>query len=332
MAAAVARRLTNASLREFWNGLDGIEQMAVREVLYGHEHGINWNQFGAKHGALPTSLAEDHYSPPFPFRFFLYRLADRYAGHTVVVPAEVAQCLLEFVPPPPEAALAVVDELPATVERQRYRCVPPDKTQTFDEVELNRRDMAHAASRDLPTILRLIDLGRVAVSAKTRRPSAATVRGIAEELDGGDFFDVPETKGRAEGQVGPIRAFAWPWLLQAGKLATLNGSKLALTKAGRAALGVPAADTLRHLWQHWIKNSMLDEFSRVEAVKGQQRGVGRQSMFAPSRRRPVIAEALAECPVGAWVNFDEFSGFMQASGLDFGITRNPWNLYIAHPN
>ena len=332
MATAVARRFTDASLREHWNGLDGIEQMAVREVLYAPQHGIDWNQFGAKHGALPKSLAESHHSLPLPLRFFLYRLGDRYTGRTVVVPAEVAQCLLEFVPPPPEAALAVADELPATVERQRYRYVPAGKTQAFDEVGLQQRDMERVASQDLPAILRLIDLGRVAVSAKTRRPSAVTVRRIAEELHGGDFFDGSESKSGAEQQVGPIRAFAWPWLLQAGKLAALHGSKLALTKAGRAAIGVPAAETLRHLWQHWIKNSMLDEFSRVEAIKGQQRGVGRQSLFAPSRRRPVIAEALAECPVGMWVDFDEFSRFMQASGMEFNVTRNPWHLYIVNSN
>lgn len=332
MAVAVEQRLTDASLREYWNGLDGIEQMAVREVLYGREQGIDWNQFGAKHGALPASLAEGFRSLPLPLRFYLFRLGDHYGRHTAVVPAEVARRLLEFVPPPPEAALAVAGELPAAVERQRHRYVPAGKTQAFDKVELVRRDMEFVASRDLPAILRLIDLGRVAVSAKTRRPSAVTVRRIAEELDGGDFFDVPESKGRAAQQVGPIRAFAWPWLLQAGKLATLNGSKLALTKAGRFALGAPAAVTLRRLWQHWVKNSLLDEFSRVEAIKGQQRGIGRQSMFAPSRRRPVIAEAMAECPVGAWVYFDEFSRFMQASGMEFGVSRNPWNLYIAHPN
>ena len=117
MAVAVEQRLTDASLHEYWNGLDGIEQMAVREVLYGHEHGVDWNQFGAKHGAIPASLAEGLRSLPLPLRFFLYRLQDRYRRHTAVVPAEVARRLLEFVPPPPEAALAVADALPATVER-----------------------------------------------------------------------------------------------------------------------------------------------------------------------------------------------------------------------
>ena len=45
--------------------------------------------------------------------------------------------------------------------------------------------------------------------------------------------------------MGPIKAYAWPLLVQAAKLAERHGKKLALTKAGRQALGTPAADTLQ---------------------------------------------------------------------------------------
>ena len=289
MAAAVARRLLDGPLRRYWDGLNAIEQMAVREVLYGRELGVDWKQFVAKHGALPAGLAQGHDSPPFPLCCFLYRQGRRHENRPITVPAEVAERLLEFVLPPPEAALAVVEELPATVGRQRYRYVPAGKTQAFDTVALEQRDMERVALRDLPAMLRLVDLGRVAISAKTRRPSAAAVQRIAGELAGGDFFDPSQPKGRAEQPVGPIRAFAWPWLLQAGKLAAVRGSKLALTKAGHAALGAPGAETLRRLWQHWIDNSILDEFSRVDAIKGQQRGArpachGRAIPSPPGRR------------------------------------------------
>ena len=189
--------------------------------------------------------------------------------------------------------------------------------------------MESAAPRDLQSVLRLIDRGRVAVSTKTRRASAAAMQRIAEVLDGGDFFDPTGKKERWEQVIGPIRAFAWPWLMQAGKLAECRGSKLALTKAGHAALGAPAPQTLRRLWQRWIKSTLLDEFSRIDDIKGQHRGKGRRALTAASNRRPVIAEALAQCPVGRWVRFDDFSRFMRASGLEFGITRDPWKLYIA---
>ena len=45
--------------------------------------------------------------------------------------------------------------------------------------------MEHAAQRDLGAVLRLIGLGRVKVSARTGRASAAAAEAIAGELDGG---------------------------------------------------------------------------------------------------------------------------------------------------
>ena len=173
----------------------------------------------------------------------------------------------------------------------------------------------HAAQRDLVAVLRLIDLGRVSVSARTGRTSAAVVEAIAGELDGGDFLDLAERKERRRQTAGPVMAFAWPWLVQAGKLAEPRGLRLALTKAGRAALGAPAAQTLRHLWQRWIGNSLLDELSRIDAVKGQHRGKGRRAMTAVSTRRLAIAEALTRCPAGRRERFDEFLRFMQAASL-----------------
>ena len=181
-------------------------------------------------------------------------------------------------------------------------------------------------------MLRLIDGGRVAVSPTTRRPATAASQRVAEVLSGGDFFD-PTTRNKPDGvqAIGPIRAFAWPCLVQAGRLAELRGSRLALTKAGHAALAAPPPQTLRRLWERWLKSTLLDEFSRITDIKGQSRGKGRRSMTAPAGRRAVIAEALAQCPVGRWVRFDDFSRFMQAASFDFDVTRDPWNLYILEP-
>ena len=134
---------------------------------------------------------------------------------------------------------------------------------------------------------------------------------------------------RSLGRPGPLLGRG---LVQAGKLAELRGSKLALTKAGYAALGAPAAKTLRRLWRQWVKTRMLDEFSRIEVIKGQTRGKGRRAMTAAATRREVIAEALRKCPVGEWIRFDEFSRFMEAAGFEFSITRNPWRLYLVDAN
>ena len=62
---------------------------------------------------------------------------------------------------------------------------------------------------------------------------------------------------------GPIRAFAWPLLMQAGGLAQLSGSRLQLTKAGRRVFSEPLAGTIRTLWTKWLTTTIIDELSRA---------------------------------------------------------------------
>ena len=332
MVEAVERRLAGESLRRLWDELDESQKFAVSEVLYSVDGGFNPDRFKAKYGTLPAGWSSDSSRQNASLRLFLHP-ADRYPDSPLIIPSDLAKRLLPFVPPPPEVTLTALDELPETVERPLERYLPEGAEPTCDRVELIRREMERAAPRDLLAVLRLIDRGRIAVSPKTRRAAAAAVQRIAEVLDGGDFFDPTEKKTQGWEQVaGPVKAFAWPLLVQAAKLAEPHGSKLALTKAGHIALGKPPAETLRRLWERWMKNTLFDEFNRIDEVKGQQRGKGRHAMTAASNRRPVIAEALARCPVDRWVQYDDFVRFMLASSFDFSVTRDPWLLYIADPN
>jgi hypothetical protein len=68
---------------------------------------------------------------------------------------------------------------------------------------------------------------------------------------------------------GPIRAFGWPLVVQAGGLAQLSGARLQLTTAGRKALAAPAAETIQTLWTRWLGTTIFDELSRIDCVKGQ---------------------------------------------------------------
>jgi hypothetical protein len=77
---------------------------------------------------------------------------------------------------------------------------------------------------------------------------------------------------------------------------------LPITTAGRRALGRPAAETLRHAWKNRIGTSVFDEFSRVDVIKGQ---IDRKRLTSVVGRRQAIADALAECCVGAWVAIGE---------------------------
>ena len=71
------------------------------------------------------------------------------------------------------------------------------------------------------------------MSDKTRRASAATVDAITAILEGGDYYPhVPPTDKWHDENAGPIRAFAWPLLIQAGGLAQLSGARVAAHQGG----------------------------------------------------------------------------------------------------
>jgi hypothetical protein len=146
-------------------------------------------------------------------------------------------------------------------------------------------------------------------------------------LVGGDFYtaeDADEYKDDAAYDLA-IKAFAWPMLVQAGGLAQKSGDELSLTPAGRKALAGPAHDALRAVCRKWRTSTLLDEFSRVEEIKGQGKG----GLSALSTRRKAVLDALAACPAGAWFAVDDFFRFLRATDRDFVLAHRPYDLYIA---
>lgn len=172
------------------------------------------------------------------------------------------------------------------------------------------------ALTNVGALLRLCQAGQVRCSATTRRPSAATVRAVADVLVAGDFY--PDDA---------IAAFAWPLLLQAGGLARLDGTRLALTPRGRAALGRPAHEVVRIIWERWPRHAPIDELSRVEQIKG-QKAAGALSAAAP--RREAAAAVLSRCPLGEWTGVDHlFTVLRGEPGLTVARSeRGLWKLYI----
>lgn len=185
--------------------------------------------------------------------------------------------------------------------------------------EFVRRTERYAAD-DVHAVLRLCDSGRLRCSEKTRRPAAATVVEVAKTLSAGDFY--PDE---------PIAAFAWPLLVQAGGLAEITGGKLQLTAKGRAALGKPAAGVVQALWRSWLTKGLIDEFSRVENIKGQRAA---NVLTAPKARRQKVSEALAAQPPGEWVDVDGLFTQMKWTAWSPRVARSDralWKLYLEDP-
>ncbi|GAA4536691.1 helicase-associated domain-containing protein [Amycolatopsis samaneae] len=173
------------------------------------------------------------------------------------------------------------------------------------------------AQLNLRVMLELCAAGEVKVSDKTLRPSAATIRTITEHLVNGDFY--PDEA---------MAAFAWPLLLQAGGLAKPEKGRLQLTSKGHDALNKPAAETVRLLWQRWLSHAVIDEFSRIEQIKGQRAA---NVLTAAKPRRQLVSKALAHCPVGEWIAVDTLFTTMRRGNMSPTIARSEmalWKLYL----
>lgn len=182
------------------------------------------------------------------------------------------------------------------------------------------RETADEAGANLRVVLEQCALGRVRCSEKTRRPSASSVASLAGLLVRGDFYPDEE-----------IAAYAWPLLVQAGGLAEIAGTRLQLTARGRKALSAPPHGTVRDLWRKWVSSGVLDEFSRIENIKGQRSTTVLSSVSA---RRRTVAAAAASLPAGTWVEVDDLFAQMRRSGLNPTVERNSrslWRLYLADP-
>ena len=314
--------------RDYWDLLDDLQQKAVAEALY--SPWFDEEGFVAKYGAKPdwgkTPAWSQYRHEPSLLNLFI--LSDRtygYAGSQKVVPDDLKVFLKKFVPQPAPAKLDVETVRPEQVEISQYSFLT-DKDK-IKKIPLCHADTEQTAQEDLMSVLRLIDVGKVRLTEKTRRPTAASLRAIGEVLQGGDFYPDREKRDKWEELPGPIKAYAWPVLIYAAKLARLQSGKLHLTPAGRKALAAPPHETIKTLWQAWLKNAKTDELQRITAIRGQT-GDGKSGLTSPPERRDVIVKALKKCPIETWFGCDAFCNYMRAAGYLLIVSDEPWELYI----
>ncbi|WP_102794381.1 helicase-associated domain-containing protein [Bowmanella denitrificans] len=319
LAKAIKESLLGGNLYKLWDRLDNTQKFAVSETLYSYGGTFNPVRFQAKYGLLPDFTDEEsnarysYSAKPGLLRVLMYH-GDRYNRSDLVIPSDLLHKLQAFVPTPLTDTLKTVN------------CLPD----AFDGHSINSRDTEVSALQDLLTIMSLTSQNKISVSNKTLLPSKTTMNTLSTILRNGDYYTADDTDSFGE-SIEPIKAFAWPLLIQAAKLAEAKGGKLALTKTGVKALSAPPAETIKLIWHRWLKTKLIDEFSRIDNIKGQKRKT-RSAISAASDRRPVISRMLSKCPVGEWIALEEFSRFMQSENHLFEITTDPWELYIGDPH
>lgn len=312
LIAAIAARMEGPALQTTWDMLTPFQRYAIAEAVHGGPEAVfNWTRIYAKYSDQPganrlpeLSWSRAHRPEPSDCAFFMFSPN----GHRI--PRDLARRLRSVVPEP----------MPETIA---YSEAPVENA---DE-GLRIFTGAIAAPVEFEMMLHLIRSVPVSVSPKTGRPAAAAQRRIGPLLFGGDFYPPDQPSPVGEEPVGPIRAYAWPVLMQMGGLAKPVGSNLIMTEKGRDALHTPAAEGLKRLFHEWLQNRDFDEFRRIDAVKGQT-AKGGHHMTSPAARRSAIVRALRNLEPSRWVDFDDWTGYMLAAGFEFDVTEDPWQLYV----
>jgi hypothetical protein len=300
----IASTMLGLGMKAIWSQLDQTQKDAVAEAIYHPMGRYSEQRFRAKYQRSPVFQNTGSKRGDTLLHLFIH-YSPQWAA--LLVPSDLQARLKEFVPEPAPFKLQGSE-------------TPGEKEDLV--VRLSERE----AAQELSLMLRTLEQEKVQVSEKTALPGQATLRLLEGKLVGGDFYHHVVKQNQWDKQIGAIRSFAWPLLLQAGGLATRTGSRLTLSPAGVKALSKPPEEVLSGLWKKWLKTTLLDEFSRIDEIKGQN-SKGRV-MTAVAPRREVIAEALSQCPVGSWISFEEFSRFLRATGRVFEVANDFWNLYI----
>lgn len=314
-------------LLQLFEYLTPLQKAAVAEVVHSASGQFDEAGFRAKYGEAPDwgqiSPYGDLEQPSYLCLFI-------YDGQ---IPRDLKDLLKAFVPAPRAARVHSVDTLPATVSPQKHKYHDAANNREIDSegIPLILCETERAAQHDVHAVLRLIDAGKIRVSEKTKRVTSAGARAISQVLHGGDFYSPDKEPYGYDPEPGFIKAFAWPLILQSAGLANSFGTKLQLSNAGRKALKSAVHQVIRKVWSSWLKTTLLDEFKRIDSIKGQT-GKGKRQMTALSKRRATIVQGLKECPSHEWIAFDEFSRLMRASGYTFEVSRDLWSLYISDPN
>lgn len=309
MAEHINRYLADDGLASALESLTELEQAAVAEVAHSTADVLDPERFVAKYGQQPNADPRD-----VPYFRRTPTVLDMFlVGSHRLMPREIKRRLQSLVPPPRPANVATREE-------------PPEFQDASAPTRVHLSEQS--ALRELDAVLRLVDGRKIGVGSKTLRPSKAAVSAVTHVLENGDYYanDLPRAK-YYDPNPGPIRAFAWPMILQAAGYADPAGARLVLTDDGRAVLASSDPSAVRRLWERWIYGSEFDELSRIESVKG-QKGKAARSITNPADRRSKIQTALSRCPVDQWIDVDEFARFMVASGLRATVTTDPWGLYI----
>jgi hypothetical protein len=288
-AADLVRRIAGvmtspAGLQRQWSQLDDLSRKAVS--LAAHNNGeFDAQVFVARYGRLPERPPAKYAWQPVAIGLDLFLHYNR-------IPDDLLPLLEAWVPRPEPFQIAGVTRAPeTTIVKGR-------------PLALRRADTEQAGLHDLATLLRLAEDGALFVSSSTQMPTRGAVKQLLPLLHNGDFLELP-ADFKAADAIRPVGLTAFAI---GGGLVEISGGgphdRLWPTEAGRAWLRSQDPALLLEAFERWTTSAGFDELARVRAIRG-QRASG-ASLSQPGSRREKIIEALSWCPVGVWIDVEDF--------------------------
>ena len=188
LVEALAKTFENPTrVRALYDGLDAVGKRALEEAAHDPNGLLNLKRFRAKYGDSPDFGGDGRVrNQPGPTMLSLF--FPRY----LVLPVDLQETLLAFIPEPQPLTVHAIDDLPSRVRRPQLDWGSSYWKPNTEEVEPSVRETARAAMHDVRAVLRLIDAGGVRVGETTRRPSQAAMTAIRGVLADGDFYDQSE--------------------------------------------------------------------------------------------------------------------------------------------
>lgn len=309
----------SAKLDEIFKRLDNVQQKAVAEAVFHKDKEFDDGRFQTKYGSSASFGRKKDYYDIIPTLLCLFIYSDDYGKF---IPQDLADRLKVFVQKPSGFYLKTVEQLPETITVK----FADWKQKAQREIPLTVRETAIETMRDFWAVWQLVEGKKIAVSDKTSQPSAASVKEIAAVLRDGDFYEIVEDNNHYP-NIGAIKGFAWAMILQASKLTQVSTKKLIASNENRKILTKPAHEIIKILWQTWQKTTVLDEFNRVDEIKG-QKYKNKSNLTGIKLRREAVADSFQLCPISEWISIDEFFRCVRLN-FDFEIVRDEWNLYIS---
>jgi hypothetical protein len=167
LVALLADQLEGERSGALWERLGELDRAAVAEVVHGPERRFDAERFRAKYDGDPDWGTRDDWGRHKAGSLLCLFI------HQCVIPDDLLARLEPLVSAPPEPSIESLEELPAVIERrvERYDYEAHKRESLTETIPLVACDRERAACDELAAVLRLIDVGKVAVSDKTRHPT-----------------------------------------------------------------------------------------------------------------------------------------------------------------